>query len=76
MNKNRRKRLQEIKDGLLEVSENLRLLQDEEQEAFDNLPESIQNSDRGAQMEDAASAICEAAEYVELASDSLDEILS
>lgn len=55
MNKDRRKRLATIVDAIDEQMGELEYLRDEEQEAFDNLPESIQYSDRGSEMEDGIS---------------------
>lgn len=46
MNAARRKRLQEALDIIIEVKE-------EEQEAFDNLPESFQEGERGELMQEA-----------------------
>lgn len=57
MNKERRKRLTEIAEVFEEQSTELEYVRDEEQEAFDNLPESIQYSDRGSDMEDKISEI-------------------
>ena len=63
--------LEEI-ERLKERVENVRV---EEQEAFDNLPESIQQSDKGQAMEEATYNLDEAAEYLENAEDSLQAIL-
>ncbi len=69
MNKERRKTLQGIIDELESQKENIETLQEEEQEAYDNLPESIQASDRGA-------AMCENADDLSDAADSLDDVIS
>lgn len=47
MNKQRRKWLEDIIGKLEDQSEELYNLQQEEQEAYDNMPESLQDSDRG-----------------------------
>ena len=59
MNKQRRARLENLKERLEEILEQiddikseLEEVKDEEQEAYDNLPESIQYSDRGCNMEE------------------------
>ena len=57
-------------EDMISATEELR---DEEQEAFDNLPESMQASERGEKMEAAVSALNEAIEALEAARDSLDE---
>lgn len=55
MNKQRRKQLQEIANTLSELKEQLDILTQEEQDAFDNLPEGIQYSDKGTEMEENVS---------------------
>ena len=71
MNKIRRKELAgimaklETLDALrLEINEMLESVIDEEQEALDNLPESLQESERGEQMQ----------EYIDAMTDVLDEL--
>lgn len=54
MNKSRRKRLSEIADELENLYQDLDAVASEERECYDNLPESIQDSDRGCAMEEAA----------------------
>lgn len=52
--KARRKKLGEIIDQLENLREDLDAVASEEREAYDNLPESLQESDRGCAMEEAA----------------------
>lgn len=73
MNKNRRNAISDIYDKLIDIQSNLECIRDEEQEAFDNLPESIQCSERGERMEEYISSLDEALDYVGYAVDSLDE---
>lgn len=47
MNKDRRKRLQEVRDALEGQLATLEEILDEEQESYDNYPESLQESERG-----------------------------
>ena len=47
MNKARRKQLSEIQEKLAELKDMIETVLDEEQEAYDNLPESLQESERG-----------------------------
>lgn len=54
MNKARRKKLGEIIDQLENLREDLDAVASEEREAYDNLPESLQEGDRGCAMEEAA----------------------
>ena len=50
MNATRRKLLADILDRLSSIKAEIDELKDLEQEAFDNLPEGIQASDRGEKM--------------------------
>lgn len=52
MNKARRQKLQNIIDTLEEQRMQMNYVQYDEQEAYDNLPENIQDSDRGSDMYD------------------------
>ena len=56
-----------------EARERLESVRDEEQEAFDNLPESLQYSERGEAMEDFISIMDEFLDYLD--TDSLQEIV-
>lgn len=73
MNNTRRKQIQEIIDKLEELKSDVEMLKDEEQEAFDNLPEGIQASERGEAMETAAYNLEEAYDYMDSVIDSLTE---
>lgn len=64
MNKTRRaelrkiiKRIDALKESLKECVTDLEAVRDDEQEAFDNSPESVQGSERGASMEAAITGI-------------------
>ena len=50
MNKARRKWLEKVSEMIADAKEQLEQIRDEEQEAYDNMPESIQDSERGEQM--------------------------
>ncbi len=52
MNKQRRKELERIADLLSECMSGLESVKEEEQEAYDNLPEGIQYSERGEAMQE------------------------
>ena len=69
MNKERRKTLQEIIDVLEEQKYGIESVCEEEQEAYDNLPESIQDSERGE-------AMSENIDSMESAASDLDDIIS
>jgi hypothetical protein len=57
LNADRRKRLELIMNKISDLSSDLEVIQEEEQEAYDNLPESLQNSERGENMSTAIDAI-------------------
>ena len=65
MNNSRRKRLAEIQERLQDIMSALDEIRNEEQEAYDNLPESIQYSERGDVMTDAIDNIDEAVSTLE-----------
>ena len=69
MNKQRRKRLAEAMELLQQAQEIIEEVRDEEQGAFDNLPEGLQYSERGEAMEEAISNL-------EEAYDGMDDIIS
>ena len=52
MNNKRRKEISKVVDALTEISNTLSILAEEENEAFDNLPESLQDSSRGDDMQE------------------------
>lgn len=66
MNKKRRKEIENLRESISETKAKLQDLLDEEQQAFGNMPESIQESGRGEEMQ-------EIIEYMEAAIDSLEE---
>ena len=75
MNKNRRKAIERITDKLMEIQTDVEEIRDEEQEAYDNLPESIQDGERGEEMEGYIELIEDALNSIEEAIDYLNEIL-
>lgn len=74
MNKERRKRLAEAFEKIGEVREILEGVKDEEQEAYDNLPENFQNGERGEEMQNYIEMIDEACGYLEDAESVVDQI--
>ena len=60
MNKERRKRIQEIVDNLEEIKGRINEIQEEERECFDNLSEGLQQTERGQGYEAAAESLSEA----------------
>lgn len=74
MNKARRKRLGEAFEKIGEVKDILDEVRDEEQDAYDNLPESFQNSERGEEMQNYIEMIDEAYGYLEDAESVVDQV--
>ena len=74
MNAAQRKTLDDIRGDLHTQLERIESERDAEQEKFDNMPESLQNSDKGQTMEDGISTLEEAIEGVQAAIDALDNI--
>jgi hypothetical protein len=75
MNNDRRKRLRALQTFLDtmplwdDFTSDLQTLIDEEQEAFDNLPESLQSSERGEKMQaaiDCMQAVVDATESIDI----------
>lgn len=54
MNKERRKRIDDVIEKLEELQAEVASIGEDEREAYDNLPESIQYSERGEQMSENA----------------------
>ena len=75
MNKTRRKKLESILSDLETVRDEIENVKDDEQEAFDNLPESIQYSEKGEQMEMNVSDLEELYESIDTAIYDLNELL-
>lgn len=75
MNKARRKWLEDIYNRLEVLKDELENLSVEEQEAFDNLPESLQDSERGDAMEENVSDIDDAASSIEEIMDTIQDII-
>ena len=68
MNKQRRKWLEKIIGQLETAKGEIDSVAEEEREAYENLPEGIQESDRG-------DAMCENADDLEQASSELDDLI-
>ena len=73
MNNQRRKEISKIVSTLEDVRDRLSDIVDEEQCAFDNMPESIQGSDRGCESEEAIDCLNDALDSIESALEYLDE---
>lgn len=59
MNKDRRRSIERIVDKLNEIQADLTSIRGDEEEAYDNLPEGIQSSERGDSMQEAIDYLME-----------------
>lgn len=73
MNKQRRKEIDRIADELRNIHSLLEDLQNEEQEYLDNMPENMQQGDRGQQAEEAISALEDAVSSIDEAISRLED---
>lgn len=74
MNKQRRDRIQKIKYTLRSIKDELNFVLDEEQLIFDNIPENLQGSIKGAESEEAIDILDECLEDLEKIINRLTEI--
>jgi septal ring factor EnvC (AmiA/AmiB activator) len=72
MNKKRREAIDDLVNKINEIKEAAESLRDEEQEAFDNMPESLQQGDKGQAMEEAISNLDDAVNALEEAISGLE----
>jgi len=75
MNKQRRKSIESVHDRLMEAQADIEEIKDEEETAYDNLPEGIQYSERGEAMQEAVDTLSSAYDSIQDAIDYLEEIL-
>lgn len=74
MNQSRRNQLRDIQQQLQDIYERLDILCNEEQEAYDNMPESIQDSARGDAAQSAIDTLESVRDQVQEAADEIDGI--
>ena len=75
MNKQRRKLAEQYIGQLQEIKENIESLKDEEEEAYNNLPDGIQCSERGDEISDMMDHLGDASDSIGDAIDYLNEVL-
>ncbi len=75
MNNKRRKKLKQAISLLDSVYEIIFQVAEEEQDCFDNLPENLQESDRGEKMEEAISELENAAEKIDEGKESIENAM-
>lgn len=76
MNKQRRQDLSEVIDLLDDAITRLGEIRDEEQDAFDNLPEGLQCTERGEKMQDAIDAMDEVESDIQDVQSKVQDIIS
>jgi len=76
MNQARRNIINNQISALQDAENHLVDVREEEQEAFDNMPESLQGGERGEAMQEAINQLDEAMECIRNACDALSEALS
>ena len=73
MNADRRKTLAKLLTQVNDIKSQLETVKDEEQEAFDNMPESLQEGERGQQSQAASDALDSAVQSLEEVESYLEE---
>lgn len=73
MNNPRRKRIDAVMSKLKKLTAELEAIKKEEEEAFDNLPESLQETERGEAMQEAIDNLDEAISNLADATEYLQE---
>lgn len=75
MNKARRSRLGDIAEQLENLYEDIEAVASDEREAYDNLPESLQESERGCMMEEAADELDDICSELDCLRDRIQEVI-
>lgn len=75
MNKARRSEIKDIIESLENVKVDIEMVADDEQDAFDRLPEGLQCSERGEQMEEYAETLCEASSNIDDIIEMLESVI-
>lgn len=72
MNNVKRKELRTVTELLNRCSDTISSVLDDEQDCFDNLPESLQESEMGEKIEEAIGYLEETSEYVDNALEAIE----
>lgn len=73
MNKQRRRQITEVVERLTAIVTEIEIIQGDEQEALENLPESLQESDRAEAMQTSIDSLADALDLVEQLETTLNE---
>lgn len=76
MNAKRRKEIGDVVSRLQAIYSELEELAGQEREAYENLPESLQYSEKGEQMDESASDLETAQDDIQAVIDSLEDIIN
>jgi len=76
MNKARRASLRKLAIKLHEINEELENIYCDEEEYFDNIPESLKNSERATQSEEAISILQDSSSLIEEVINNIDDVTS
>lgn len=74
MNKQRRKQLEKVFDLIAEAQEIIEAVKEEEQEAYENLPENFQYGERGEEMQGYIEMLEESDGYLDDAKSVVEQI--
>lgn len=74
MNKERRKKVLKVYELLTEAGQQLAEIRNEEQEAYNNLPDSFRYGEQGAEMEEYIDMLSEVDGYLDDAISVIDQI--
>jgi len=74
MNDERRKEIAKAMTLLQDAVNIIEAVKDEEQDSFDNMPESFQQGDKGSQMEEGIQALESAVDSIQSAEGDLDNL--
>ena len=72
MNKARREKIEKIRETIQALIADVETIRDEEQESYDNMPESFQMGDKGGQVEGNISCLEEVIDQLQQADETLD----
>lgn len=76
MNKARRTSLRKLAIKLHEINEELENIYCDEEEYFDNIPESLKNSERATQSEETISILQDSSSLIEEVINNIDDVTS
>lgn len=76
MNKDRRTRLEEIREKISAIICDLEEIRDEEESALTNLPESLQESSRGQEMQEAVDCLGDIYDNLEHIPQQLEDLIN